>query len=286
MNLKSSFAALLVAAFSTLAGCASELPEGGQEQDSEGVETAGDELIAGSLPGYYSDWRADHVEGDVYKLRLRANGTFTMTIEGLFGCSYAGYDCPRSFTSGSFGWTDVQGSWTKSGTGFVLQPKGGKNTKASAPIVVKGKLAGDRLAFTGTIVPNRVIRGTMKAEAYDNTRKTMNLADLNGTWRVTDAVNAEGFQMQVDGTNYYFGKMAHTFVVDAAKGTYDERRADASNRKPDGNLEVLGAPDKAYVGALYMDESVGHVAYVVSFSRNAMVVKTNSGTGAVLHLVK
>jgi hypothetical protein len=264
-------------AFLPLLACSAELGSGEPAAGGEQAQTTGDES-AGVYTAYDGNWD----EGHIHQMHLREDHTFGFAVRGLFGCTrYSGYSCPSTWSDGYTGWTHVVGTWSAKPGGVELQPKDDEpGRRPSDPVLLTLTKRGDKVEVRGTMA-RHAISADMDVEALYKVPRSLERADLAGTWTVTTEPDEEGDYPSITGTTHYARGHVFTFVVDPAKWTWDEKREDDRNRKPDGLLFVAGAADRSGEGVLILEYLEGgqveNTARVKSFGGGKMTVDVGEG---------
>lgn len=199
------FAVLALLSIGVLGGCSSA---------DQTTSTDGDEIVAPTFSGIYSEDLPLRDEGRIWQLSLRPDGSFSMAVQGLYDCDHL--ECPSSSVLGKLGWTRVSGKWKPvSGTSQIdLRP-----TNAPAFHLTLA-LGPDSLDAHGTLA-DKPITGLLSITALygkDHPREKQ----LDGTWLVDSPVDADGRQSDLNGAPVDMRKASHFVSFDAATGKFRE----------------------------------------------------------------
>jgi hypothetical protein len=249
--------ALVLAASFVLFACAAE-----SAPSADGAPDEEDYTKVSPYAGAFNDFggSASRAQGSVFTLSIRTDGTFTMAVEGIYGCSnfkgsgYQGYSCPSSWSDGMAGWTEVSGTWKAVSGGVELQPKSDIG-KPSDPFVLALSVKGDKLDLSGEIPPHRPIKGKLDVQALCAKPHTVKDKALDGTWLVDSPLDKDGDQPLLSGSMMYVKGMQHLVKFDSKAHTYSEWRSDAKPRSIHavGPWGVGGAPDGKGLGVVVLD---------------------------------
>jgi hypothetical protein len=187
---------------------------GGCSSGDATTTTDGDEVVAPAYSGIYSEDLPLRDEGRIWQLSLRADGTFSMAVQGLYDCEHL--ECPTSRVLGQLGWTRVAGKWRSvAGSSQVdLRPTN------AAPFNLTLALGPDTLDAHGTI-GDKPIAGLLSIKALygkDHPREKQ----LEGTWLVDTPPDADGRQSDLNGAPIDVRKASHFVSFDATTLTFRE----------------------------------------------------------------
>jgi hypothetical protein len=218
--------------------------------DDESAPTDGAEAISASSPsslsGLYTDFSG---HGTIHELSLNSDRTFTMSVQGLIGCSMPGHDCPSSFTEGPNGDTNFTGTWTE-GTNVVhLTPK---DSKGSSPafdmsMTPQGGTKMEASAQLGT----DALKGTLDIHSRNGVAHSVKEADLDGTWKVTADGPSDNPQT-IWGISAGKGDHAVIFDGHAKTVTEDPPTSAHAHDQNAGTYAISGDPSGGTLGVIVL----------------------------------